>query len=615
MMRGISCSLLVLALFAGCTNTEVQEVKEQKEVDQIASILGQLLQEKMTLTTYRSVVEQLNSYYDHQGNSKEIAMPPADEAMLRQMLSEVTGDLAKAGRIDEVKNRLFNTLSDASYLDSCLLFRDAYRALSNDMGEIPSKANQQAFDDYKLALARHIFGWTMRQVALRTNPTGIKDWPAHEMLRLGAGTAEDRLRVFINLLNQSDIDSCAVIIKTQARQDNVVENRQVPVLVGVLIGKSVYLFDPYTGQPVPGPTAGTIATYEQLKKQPTLMPARPDAPTATQLAESELVLMTPINALAPRMAILEKNFDDLQINVKLKDDAAERIERFKTAGHTVKAWAAPHRQGFPGLVFQNYSESSKGDPRLTEDVMPHTRLIPEWAQQAEKQIGLTGTQQSLYYEFDRLFVRLRLEPAGGRDLLVRGKPHQAIASLSQLENKLDRLLDLFHKEGYSSISQFRESFIKPVLEKYTELRQTLAQANAENKDIRETQELQRRCSDMMLQLQAVWKDQNTKNTVSCLGAEWAIPEVREHITYFMGLSKMELAIRSEMRYLRNPKAPWPKGTPTPAEQYASASEWFRRYEALVIPMKTNLWLDAVKLRHQECNERQAQLEKQLAQAK
>ncbi|MFT3881251.1 MAG: hypothetical protein QM703_16500 [Gemmatales bacterium] len=615
MMRGISCSLLLLTLCAGCTSYEAQEIKEQKEENQIASILGQLQQEKINLATYRSVVEQLNSYYDHQGISKQIELAAADEALLRQMLTTLNGDFEKARRIDEVKNRFYNTLSDASYLDSCLLFRDAYRALLNDMGELPSKNNQQAIDDFNMALVKHVHGWTMRQVALRNNPSSIKDWPAHEVLRLGSGNAEDRLRVFMMLLNQSDVDSCAVVIKTQVRQDNVVENRQTPILAGVLIGKSVYLFDPYTGQPVPGPTAGTIATYEQLKKQPALMATRPDAPTATQLTESELVLMTPVNALAPRMAVLEKNFEEQQINVKLKDDAAGRIERFKLAGNTVKAWAAPSRQGYPGLVFQNYVEAAKGDPRLNDDVLPHARLVPEWALQAEKQIGLTGTTQSFLYEFDRLFVRLRLEPGGGRDLLVRGKPHQAIASLSQLENRLDRLLDMFHKDVTFSISSFREGFVVPVVQKYLELRQGVQQLNTQPRDTKESQDLQRKCSELMIQLQAVWKDQGAKSMIANLGAEWAIPEVREHITYFMGLSKMELAVRAEMRFRRNPKAAWPAEAPTPAEQYAAASEWFRRYEALVIPMKTNVWLDAVKLRHQECIDRQAELNQLKVQGK
>ena len=615
MIRGIGCSLMFLALMTGCTPNEVQEIKEQKDENQMASILDQLLQDKTNLATYRSVVEQLNSYYDHQGAVKAMTMPPADEVMLRQLLSEIKVDFDKARRIDEVKNRFFNTLSDASYIDSCLLFRDAYRALLNDMGESPSKGNQQAVDDFKMALVKHIYAWTMRQVALRSNPSSIKDWPAHELLRLGAGNAEDRLCVFINLMNQSDIDTCAVVIKTQVRQDNVVENRQEAILAGVLLGKSIYLFDPYTGQPVPGPTAGSVATYEQLKQQPKLLAPRPDAPTTTQIAESELMLLTPINGLAPRMAALEKDFDDLKINVKLKDDAVGRIDRFKAAGHVVKAWAASNRPGFPGLVFQKYVESSRSDPRLIEDILPHNKLIPQWALDADKQIGLPGTPQSLLFEFDRLFVRLRLEPAGGRDMLVRGKAHQAVANLSHLENRLDRVLDMFHKGSYQQISYFRETFLKPVLQRYALFRQTSQQLNVLPKDSKEARDAQLMCNELAIQLQAAWKDPNAKAIITNLAADWAIPELREHLTYFMGLAKMDLAIRDEMKLLRNPRMVWPVGTPTPSEQFAAASEWFRRYEAMVIPMKSNVWLDAVKLRHEECKEHQAKLEKLSAQLK
>ncbi len=247
--------------------------------------------------------------------------------------------------------------------------------------------------------------------------------------------------------------------------------------------------------------------------------------------------------------------------------------------------------------------------------MPHNKLIPQWALDADKQIGLPGTSQSLFFDFDKLFIRLRLEPAGGRDMLVRGKPHQAVASLSKLENQLDRLLDQFHKGSYQQVSYFRESLLKPVLQKYAELRLAAQQMNALPKDSKEARDAQLKCGDLLMQLQAVWKDQNVKSMVSNLGADWAIPELREHLTYFMGLAKMDLAIRDEMKFLRNPKIVWPVGTPTPSEQFAAAPEWFRRYEAMVIPMKTNVWLDAVKLRHEECREHQAKLEKLTAQLK
>lgn len=617
MMRGFVGSFLLLTLLTGCNRSAVQTAPEQQEGNEIASILEQLLQEKINLGIFRSVVEQLNTYYDHHGDpsKKSMAMTPAQEAIMRQMLSELKTDFERARRVDETKNRLFSTSADASYIDACMLFRDAFTALKNDMGEMPSKSEAKAVADYQRDLVKHVHGWTMRQVALRTNPDNIKDWPAHEILRLGMGDSDDRLRVFLGLLGQSDFDTCALVIKTQVRKDNIVENRQVPLLAGVLLENKLYLFDPYLGQPVPGPTPGSIATLEDLKKTPSLLGSRPDAPTPTQLAESELVLLTSLCSLAPRMAVLEKEFDDIKIDVKLKEDAAGRIERFKAAGYTVKPWAAPNRSGFPALVFQKYVETGKGDPRLVDVILPRAKLIPKWAQEIEDKIGIKGSPTSLIYEFDRLFLNTRLEPGGGRDLLVRGKPHQAVARLSFVENRLDRALDNFHKEMEWSLPLFRENFIKPMMDATATLRMKQAQLATVAKGSAQERDLDMDCRRIYAQLESAWKDQNIKGMLSSLGAEWAIPELREHLTYFMGLAKMELAIRSEMRQRRNPAAVWPTGTPTPAEQYATANEWFSRYEALVIPMSSSVWLDAVKLRKQECLNRIAGLQTNIAQAK
>lgn len=618
MMRGVILTQLVLlALLAGCQRTEEQVKVAQQDDNTIVTIMGQLAQEKPSIGTYRSIMEQLNSYYDHHGDpsKKMLPMTAPQEAVLRQLLSELKSDFEKARRVDEVKNRLFSTAVDANYLDSCLLFRDAYQSLANDIGEMPPKSNPEAVSAYRMELVKHIFGWTMRQVALRKNPANMKDWPAHEILRLGAGEADDRLRVFLGLIGQSDIDACALIIKTQVRQDNIVENRQLPILACVLLDKKVYLFDPLSGKPVPGPTPGSVATLEQLKQNPAILGKRADAPTATQIAESELVLLSSINGLAPRMEQLEKEFEQNKMTVKLKDDAADRIERFKVAGFTVKPWAATNRAGFPGLVFQKYIEAAKGDPRANDVVLPRAKLVPAWALEVDKQVAMTGSPLSLVYEFDRLFLNVRLEPGGGRDLLVRGKPHQAVANLSRFENRLDRALDNFHKEMVFSVPKFREEFAKWMTTKSAELRQLLQQQASVAKGSAEERQIDLKRREIYFQLEAAWKETNIKGMMSNLGSEWAIPELREHITYFMGLAKLELAIRSEMRQRRNPTARWPDGIPTPAEQYASAADWFKRYEALIIPMESSIWNDAVKERLQECNSKIAELQVLTAKAK
>ena len=611
------CSLLLLMFLAGCQKAVEQQKAVVQEDNQLGTIIGQLIQERPNMGTYRSVMEQLNSFYDHQGdpNQKMMAMNAAQEAVLRQMLSEVKGDFDKARRVDEVKNRLFNIAVDASYLDSCLLFREAYQSLASDLGDVPSKSNAEALSAYRRELVNNIFGWTMRQVALRKNPANIRDWPAHEILRLGAGDAEDRLRVFLGILSQSELDACALVVKTQVRQDNIVENRQIPVLAGVLLDGKLYLFDPLKGLPVPGSTPGSIATLDELKKNPALLGGRSEAVTPTQIAESELVLVSSINSLAPRMEQLEKDCEQNKVTIKLKEDAAGRIVRFKAAGLTVKAWAAPNRAGFPGLVFQKYVEGARGDPRLTDVILPRAKLVPTWALDAERQINMTGSPQSLVNEFDKLFVNVRLEPGGGRDLLVRGKPHQAVASLSRMENRLDRALDNFHKEMNYTVPRFREEFVVWLTSRANQLRKIQQSMATVTKGSAEERQLALERAEIYFQLETIWKETNIKGMLSNLGAEWAMPELREHLTYFMGLAKLELAIRAERNYRRNPKTVWPEGVPTPTEQYIAAADWFKRYEALIIPMNSSLWIDAVRERHKECDAKIAELQLITAQAK
>lgn len=609
-MRGVAFTLLLLALLSGCNQYQPQLEKNQIDENQTSSILSQLTQEKINLATFRTVVEQLNRYYDYHGDTskKQLALTPAQDAVLKELLSQNKNDFERARRIDEVRNRLFSTQADANYLDACLLFSEAVNSLTNDLGDVPSKGDNAAQVAYQTELANYIFGWTMRQVALKSNPPNVKDWPAHELLRVGGGDAEDRLRVFLGMLGQSNLDACALVINTQVRQDNIVENRQVPILACVLLNNKLYVFDTYSGKAVPGAAPGSIATLEEVKKNPALLAKRPDAPTATQLAEAELVCISSICGLAPRMETLEKEFDNIKVNVKLKDDVAARLDRFKAAGYTVKPWAAPNRNGYPGLVHQYYVESSKGDPRLTEMIIPWNKLIPAYYREASAKITFPGTPSRLFTEFDRLFVNLRLEPGGGRDLLVRGKPYQAVERISKLENNIDRALDAFHKEMPYTVPQFREVALTAIIKKMQQYARTQQEALSLTKGSPEEARKNTELRTILTEIEGFWNEPNVRQLVKQLGAEWAIPDMREHLTYFMGLAKMELAIRAEMQARKNPNAVRDPEAATPLELYTSASAWFDRYEALILPTNSAMWLDAVKVRHQECLAKQAELE-------
>lgn len=604
----------IIACFTGCNENVATVEKQQQQINEVSTILSQLQQERINISTFRSVVEQLNNHYDHHGDpsKKQLALPANQEAVLKQLLSQVKNDFDRARRIDDVKNKLFNTFADTSYIDACLLYHEAVKAHENDLGEIPPRSQPEAQAAWKLELVQNLFNWTMRQVALRKNPANIKDWPAHEILRLGAGDADDRLRVFLGLLSQTDIDGCAVIVKTQVRQDNIVEDRQSPVLAGVLIDKKLYLFDTYDGKMVTGSTPGVPATWDEVKKNPSLAAKRADGPTATQLGQAELVLLANLNSLAPRMQTLEAEFDTIKMQVKLYDDVAARIDRFKAAGYTVTPWAALNRNGFPALVYHRYVESGRGDPRLIDDILPRERLIPAWALTIEKQLKETGVSQSLHNEFDRLFINLRLEPGGGRDLMVRGKAHQAIERMSRFENRLERALTQFELDRPRTMPSFRDGFLPEYLAECVKLQQLNNNLKSVAAGTPEHRQIEMELRQKYSQLEMAWRSINVRTVINSLNAEWAIPDLREHLTYFMGLAKMELAIRAEMRYRKNPKAPWPADTLTPAQQYTSAAEWFYRYESLIIPVKSHIWLDAVKLRRQECLERANALNGQLA---
>lgn len=606
--------LFLVGFLVGCTENVATVKKQQQQINEVSTILSQLQQERINISTFRSVVEQLNNHYDHHGDpsKKQLTLPAAQDAVLKQLLSQVKNDFDRARRVDDVKSRLFNTYADTSYLDSCLLYREAVRAHENDLGEIPPRNQPEAQAAWKLDLVKNLFYWTMRQVALRKNPANIKDWPSHELLRLGAGDADDRLRVFLGLLNQTDIDGCAVVVKTQVRQDNIVEDRQLPVLAGVLIDNKLYMFDTHVGKMVSGSTPGVPATWDEVKKNPALLTKRTDGPTPTQLNEAELVLLANVNSLAPRMQTLESEFDTIKVQVKLYDDVASRIDRFKAAGITVSPWAAINRNGFPGLVYHRYAESGRGDPRLIDDILPRARLIPDWATNIEKQLKQTGVSQSLHNEFDRLFINLRLEPGGGRDLMVRGKAHQAIERMSRFENRLERALAQFEKDRPHSLPAFRDGFLPEYTVECVKLQQLNDKLKTITNGSPEQRQLEMELRQKYSQLDMAWRSVNVRTVINSLNAEWAMPDLREHLTYFMGLAKMELAIRAEMRYRKNPKAPWPVNTLTPAQQYASAAEWFDRYEALIIPTKSHIWLDAVKLRRQECLDKVGELGAQVA---
>jgi hypothetical protein len=101
-----------------------------------------------------------------------------------------------------------------------------------------------------------LFDVSVRTVALLGSADPVFPQTPYDTMVLGRGTAEDRAWLFGELLRQAGIDSVIVRPKTggpSAKPASTAEAISPRWLVGVLLDKQVYLFDPTLGWPIPSP--------------------------------------------------------------------------------------------------------------------------------------------------------------------------------------------------------------------------------------------------------------------------------------------------------------------------------------------------------------------------
>jgi hypothetical protein len=102
--------------------------------------------------------------------------------------------------------------------------------------------------------------------------------------------------------------------------------------------------------------------------------------------------------------------------------------------------------------------------------------------------------------------------------------------------------------------------------------------------------------------------QERDNLFAYLSTEWAYPDITEHLTYFMALAKMELAIRAEVQVALRGSAIPSAGVLTPAQQWQSAGDWFERYLTMIIGKPRNYWGPSAARHLATCQAAQARLE-------
>ncbi len=147
-----------------------------------------------------------------------------------------------------------------------------------------------------LARAMELFDWTVRNIQLTearawpsestmdklslTTDVDPKSWPPAtgaigpgysrypwQTVTYGKGDFIDRAHVFALLCQASGIP--VTILATPAVDGSIRPYEEW--LPAVMVGKELYLFDTLLGIPIPGDSAGSIATLDQVKAEPTLL--------------------------------------------------------------------------------------------------------------------------------------------------------------------------------------------------------------------------------------------------------------------------------------------------------------------------------------------------------
>jgi len=395
------------------------------------------LRKQTDQATCRRVLNQLNT--DLTGAAT--AAPSADE----------TKRLAETLRLNEDEVRELTGTSytglDAAYLADALYLRDSARSF--DPQGLPPEA-----------AARAGFEWVCRQVYLRTwvlnDPDGQKfapPLPPTAVLRRGFGTGLERAYVFLALLQQFGLDGCLVGPpgREQAPPQAAAADGKLGKgpfwAVGVRAGDDVLLFDPFRGEPVPGPGGKGVGTLGQLKATPDQVKAwredkaNPwDVPPG-DVAGATVYLAVPLSAVGPRMRLLDTHLA-AGVGVKLAADPKDLADRFARGPAPVAVWAPPG----PGGAF-SYTRTlayflpktegglTRGDHRLGERL--EREQIPWKApvslpglHHPEAALMITGHLIQAYQK--------ELIAPGFREKIQRGQFHDASQLLNETDKRLTR---------------------------------------------------------------------------------------------------------------------------------------------------------------------------------
>ncbi len=225
-------------------------------------------------------------------------------------------------------------LADIEHVRNCWLLK-----------QLGSKAISSQPTDLERAVA--LFDLSVRTVALQGSADPVVPQTTYDTLVLGRGTAEDRAWLFGELLRQAGIDS--VILRPKAASaagtpsSGAASSGDTPRwLVGVLLDKQVYLFDPTLGWPIPAPD-----------DKPTSITVRQPATLAQVIADDKLLRkldVSPEKKYPLRAADLKSAQVEIINSSRYSEPRIKRIEEFLAGNRSTTVYSPlADVGGRPGL--------------------------------------------------------------------------------------------------------------------------------------------------------------------------------------------------------------------------------------------------------------------------
>jgi hypothetical protein len=249
------------------------------------------------------------------------------------------------------------------------------------LAAVARTARGAAADD--LAVAQNLFRWTVRSLALVSDPPlvpsdavpGSRWFQPGEILLAGRASPAQRAWVFLELLRQSGIDG--VMLATPGARGGP-PRAWVPAAI---VDGEAYLFEPTYGMPIPGPGGAGVATVRQAASDAAILaalslPDRRYPVQAESLGDGVVVLVAADPwSLAGRMAQLDRELASAQ-GVRVAVDAAAVAGRAAEAV-AAAAGAAEVARGLWAFPWESVARRPLAAAALAEELGPLEVPVPD----------------------------------------------------------------------------------------------------------------------------------------------------------------------------------------------------------------------------------------------